>query len=420
MTILLLYATPDTLHFQVRKDRVVAAGKYGRLGTAGAFFEIQRAGEEPYTESTGAIDHRAALRRLVEYLQRNQHILAIDDILAVIHRIPQGGRSFGTSVRLDHAAAARLEAMLRAHHALPAIAQVVRAALNQLPNAHHVGVVGSGIYQYLPDAHHTLATSPELRKSFAHAVGGEDGLWHEAAYQAALELVGAKRPLRAVSIHIEDQVTVTALRAGRALATTSGVGATASIPGLHSAGAVAPDTALSIAEALDTETWRVAELLAERSGLAGMTGRSSYAQIEVAARAGDAACIEALMLLAYRIAFVTAGMSAAIGAPELIVFSGDGASWTIIEETCRRLPGVNLRAGKAKPGAIVSAPGSRAAVVWVEHTLDEALVRLAAPHLPTGVGRVRRKTTSSQRREVPKHPKKRTRRRARVTITRKR
>ncbi len=420
MTILLLYATPDTLHFQLRKDRVVAAGKYGRLGTAGAFFEIQRAGEEPYTESTGVIDHRVALRRLVEYLQRNQHILAIDNILAVIHRIPQGGRAFGTSVRLDHAAAARLEGILRAHHALPAIAQVVRAALSQLPNAHHVGVVGSGIYQYIPDAHHALAAPPVLRRSFAHTPGGEDGLWHEAAYQAALEILGVKRPLRAVSIHIDQQVTVTALRAGRALATTSGVGATASIPGLRSSGAIAPDATLSIAEALDTETWRVAELLAERSGLAGMTGKSSYAQIEAAARAGDARCVEALMLLSYRIAFVTAGMSAAIGTPELLVFSGDGASWTIVEETCRRLPGVSLRAGKAKPGAVLSAPGSRTAVVWVEHTLDEALVLLARPHLPAGVGRARQKATIGQRREAPKPPQKRGRRRVRVSITRKR
>ena len=371
MIILLLYATPDTLHFQIRKGRIMAAGKYGRLGTPGAFFEIQRAGEEPYSESTGRIDHRAALRRLVDYLQRNRHILSIDDIIAVVHRIPRGGRAFGASVRLDHGAASRLDGILRAHPA----SLTVRAALHQLPNARHIGIVATGIYRDVPEEHCAPAVHPDLRRAFG---AGEDGIWHEAAYQEALALLKARRAPRAVSVHISDRVTVTALLAGRAIASSASMG-------LRSAGMVDPETMLAVAERLDTETWRVAELLSERSGLAAMTGKDGYAQIEVGARAGDARCVEALAIFAYRIAFVVAGMTAAIGAPELIVFSGDGASWTIIEEVCRRLPGVRLR--KRRPG-VLSAPRSPA-VVWVDQSLDEALLRLARPHLPARAGRRR-------------------------------
>lgn len=403
MTLLLLYATPDALLFQLRKDRIVAAGKYSRLNRADGVFEIQRAGEEPYSESTGNIDHRAALRKLVEYLQRNRHILAIDDILAVVHRIPHGGRAFGTTMRLNHDTAERLERLLRAHRSLPVVANVVRAALHQLPHAQHIGVVETGIYRDLPSEHHAFAAHPDMRRAFERNAQLGDGALHEAAYQAALRLIKAPRPLRAVSVRIDASVSVTALHAGRALAT--GIGASANIPGLTGSGAVDPSALLTTAEALDTETWRVAELLAERSGLAAMTGKSSYAEIETGARAGDARCIEALAIFSYRIAFTVAGMTAAIGVPELLVFSGDGASHLLIEDICRRLPDVRLRAGKHHHNSVLSAPRSRTAVVWIEQSLDDALCALAQPLItrPT----VSAKTTPHKPKKSRKHKRSR-------------
>jgi acetate kinase len=384
--------------FQLRKDRIVAAGKYSRLNRADGVFEIQRAGEEPYSESTGNIDHRVALRKLVEYLQRNRHILAIDDILAVVHRIPHGGRAFGTTMRLNHDTAARLERLLRAHRSLPAAAQIARAALNQLPNAHHIGVVETGIYRDLPLEHHSLAAHPDLRRAFDDALRG-DGMIHEAAYQAALRIVKADHPFRAVSVHVGPTVSVTALHAGRAVAT--GLGASASIPGLTGSGAIDPAALLSAAEALDTETWRVAELLAERSGIAAMTGKKTYAEIEAGARAGDARCVEALAVLSYRIAFVVAGMTAAIGVPEMLVFSGEGASFILIEDICRRLPSVQLGA-KRSANTMLSSPRSQTRVAWVEQTSDEAMLELARPFLPKRGVLTSKKKPAKKAKRTPK------------------
>lgn len=144
------------------------------------------------------------------------------------------------------------------------------------------------------------------------------------------------------------------------------------LPGLHTAGALPPSVPLAFVERLHRDPRVIGRYFDLRSGIGAMAGgKSSYSEITDGATAHDRSCLRALSFLSRKVAASVAGIVPDIGGVDLIVFSGEGSSWMVREDICRRLAhlGVVLDEGGLRRtggvGGLHSARSSRVKVMTV-------------------------------------------------------
>jgi acetate kinase len=304
------------------------------------------------------------LRNLIDYLQRNALISTLNEIELVVHQVPHGGKYRG-AMPVDDALIAELR-----HFSQNQVAALdaLHACLHQLP-CWHVAVFDNSFTSTLPDETATYA----LPKRIRHQIGrrtGHHGLVHKGAYLAACKLVKRKSK-RVISIHIDEQVSVLALLDGVA------IDGGEALPGLHNAGAIDPLLALHLQQSLRSTPQQIAKLLQHRSGLASLSGKKGYSEMVAAARQGERESVEALLVLTARIAQAAAGVTAALGGVDMIIFSGSGALPSIRQDICERLSYLGVRAPSTNRMTGVLAKGRRLVVaVQVRHEdllLQEAM-----------------------------------------------
>jgi acetate kinase len=363
-------ASAHALQFELYKKRRIAYGSVTRIGTHGTSFKITVDGEN-YTESVRHTTHRQALLAIIDHLHRNSHINTLRDITLVIHRFMHGGTEFAQSTVLLQQHLQRLYTISHLAPENPASIAVVHASLSQLPSAKQVALFDTAFGALLPLEAQEYPLAPVLRERFGLRRYAYQGILHEGAYARALELVKRKRSV--VSVVIDDEVSVVGLRDDIIYETTSGFTKAEGLPGLHSSGSLDPRIPLHLATHLHMSPGHVDAVLSTKSGIAAMAGVTTYAELFAAAKKKKNSAIEALMLLAYRIAQAIAGMSASIGTIDMIVFSGKGSNWMLREEICRRLSHFGVRIGKKQDG-IISTPRSKIVVVQVSLTEPEAMI----------------------------------------------
>lgn len=350
----MLQGSEGVLRFQLRsRGRRVADGQVSRIGNAAAFFEVTT-DSEPYTEAVRHGSHRDSLVGIIDYLHRNGYLDAILSIHTVVHRVPATMGHPTRAMAVDRGSIASLHPLATLSPDAYAAVSTLDSALRTLPSATHIVVFTAAPYAGL--LAHTLPLS--LRAATVSAPVHDD-LAHAAALDAAYahaRRVPRRMVHRAVSVHIGETASVTAFLDGVVVDTTDG--SPGALPGLHDAGALPAHIVSSLRQSIRQD-----------AGLAAMTGRDSYADILAGARAGDIMCVRALMLLASRVAYAVAGMTAALGGLDTLVFSGNGASWPVREEACRRLAhfGVVLDSHAARHDiGVCSAPRSRVLVLGVD------------------------------------------------------
>jgi acetate kinase len=376
---LLLWHTATMLRFELYSTRLLAQGSISRIGTHAAYFEIIT-DDEPYSESVQHSTHRHALRYLLNYLHRNMLIASLSDVETVIHRISHGGTLFSQTTLLRHDDIAKLHSIAHLSTDGAAAAIAVRAAMSQLPSR-HIGVFDTACTALMPPEATSYALPPIITRKFGVRRYGYGGILHQAAYDAVVTPSIAKRARRVVSILIEKDVSVTAFLNGTACQTSGGFTQADGLPGLSRSGSVDPRIPLHLATHLRLDARQVDKLLSSKSGFAGISGKSSYDEIVAGAKRREPACIAALMLLTHTVAESAASMTAALGGIDLIIFSGEGASWLIVEDICKRLSYFGISLGKRKEG-IITTPRSRVAVAVVDVSEPDALLAQARPFLP--------------------------------------
>lgn len=352
--------------------RVLARGQFFRLGTPAAYVEITT-DSEPFTESLRHPTHKHAVRYLIDYLHRNSHIRALRDIDRVVHRIPHGGTAFRATVLLTRDATKRIAAAEHLSPDMPAALATLRCAMNAL-GGQHIGVFDTACTASLPPEAAQYALPKLITERFGLRRYGFAGILHQGTLEAGLRVTGSKRPRRAVTVVIDDAVSVVGYVDGAARETTSGFTLAEGLPGLHRSGSLDPRIPLYLATHLRATAPQIDALFTTHSGIANLAGKKTYDELLSGAQSGDEKCVDALMLLSYRIAQAIAGMTASLGGIDLIVFSGGGASWAVREEVCRRLSHFGVRLGKSrKPLGVVSAPRSRVLVVGVNVQEEDVL-----------------------------------------------
>jgi len=240
---------------------------------------------------------------------------------AVAHRIVRVPDEWEAVTLLDDRARTQLgvvggDAPLHDAPALRAAAAIAQS----VPGIPQYAVADGAFHRTLSPAAYTYAIPRELtrrglRRRGFHGLSHEYAA-HRAAYEAQRDVVHA----RIVTLHLGGGSSLCAVRDGASIDTTMGFTPLEGIPMATRSGSVDPGLLLHLLQE-GTTAGELAEMLERRSGLLGISGRSSDVR-ELLAASGDADAQLALEVLVWRTKAALGAMLAVLGGADLLAFTG--------------------------------------------------------------------------------------------------
>jgi len=243
---------------------------------------------------------------------------------AVGHRIVHGGTEFTGPVLIDARVRRRLEALtdlapLHQPKSLRGLELVTRL----LPAIPAVACFDTAFHAHIPSAASTYALPPQWRLRWDLRRFGFHGLSHAYASRRAAELTGRDlQELRTVTCHLGAGASLAAVKGGVSVDTTMGFTPLEGLVMATRSGSVDPGLLLWLEEHVGMPPSELATTLEHRSGLLGICGSSDMRVILQAEQDGDENAALAIGVYLHRLRAGIAGMAAAMGGLDTLVFTG--------------------------------------------------------------------------------------------------
>jgi acetate kinase len=269
-------------------------------------------------ELPASTDHAAALNGVLSALAERG--IAIENIAACGHRIVHGGTRFVAPMiidgsNLDELNALRSLAPLHNRYGLDAIDAMRSAA----PALSQVACFDTAFHATMPDTASRFALPDEFHDAGFRRFGFH-GLNFEHVTAVLAGQGGGKAPPRLLIFHLGNGCSIAAVRDGRSVATTMGYSTLDGLVMGTRCGAIDPGLLLALQRDRGLTVEALEELLYRRSGLLGLSGRSS--DMRELERIDDAACRRAIEHFCYWAARHAGSLVVALGGLDAIAFTG--------------------------------------------------------------------------------------------------
>ncbi|MEY2459531.1 MAG: acetate kinase [Acidimicrobiaceae bacterium] len=242
---------------------------------------------------------------------------------AVGHRVVHGGVLFTEPVVVDDAsreAIASLTSLAPLHQ--PRALAGIDAARQALPDVPAVACFDTAFHASLPSAASTYAVPAMWREQWGVRRFGFHGLSHRWASRRAAELL--HRPLASLAIvtcHLGAGASLCAVDGGRSVDTTMGFTPLEGLVMATRSGTVDPGLVLwLLRNGLSID--EVNRGLEHEGGLLALAGTGDMRALLAARAAGDQAATGAFDVYVHRLCREVAGMTAALGRLDALVFTG--------------------------------------------------------------------------------------------------
>ena len=247
------------------------------------------------------------------------------EILAVGHRVVQGGAVFSESVVLDGAKIDQVDelaAMAPLHNHAHALG--MREATKAWPDAVQVAVFDTAFHATMPPKAYLFAMPYELYEKLALRKYGFHGTSHRFVSARAAEALG--RPLgeiRMITAHLGNGCSLAAIKDGKVVDTTMGLTPLDGLMMGTRSGATDPSVFDYLERKLGWSASRTVQVMNKESGLLGISGLSQDMRTLVAARAeGHEGAKLAIEMFVYRLAKLIASFTIPLGGLDALVFTG--------------------------------------------------------------------------------------------------
>jgi acetate kinase len=349
-------------------------GKFDRLGSDRASFEVQTYGDQQELAPIGAADHKRSVTHLLDWLDQRHDL---GSFIAIGHRIVHGGPRYRQPEPIDAAMLTELRRLSDyAPEHLPAEIAMIEACEERLPQLVQVACFDTAFHRDLPAVARLLAIPRRLSDAGVERYG-----FHGLSYTYLLEhlrtTVGPEAANgRVILAHLGNGASLAAVKDGKSIDTTMGFTPAAGIPMSTRAGDLDPGLVLYLAKLEGMDASAFDRMVNHQSGLLGVSGTSSDVRDLLAREADDPQAAEAVALFCYRIAKTIGAFAVALGGLDILVFSGgigENAAG-IRERVCATLGflGITLDPTRNAEGAPLISTGPVA--VRVIPTDEEAVV----------------------------------------------
>jgi len=379
--ILVLNSGSSSLKFQLLEmpeEKVVCEGMAERIGAEAGRLKLQ-AGGKAHEEDLGLVTHKGALERIAELL-RDPAVGGIrsgTDLAAVGHRVVHGGDRFSSTTQVSEAVKKQIQDLSRLAplHNPPNLEGILLAE-TLFPGAIQVAVFDTAFHQTIPLKARKYAIPNALFRDHGVQVYGFHGTSHKYVYEQVAPRMG--KEARIVSLHLGNGCSATAIRDGKSIDHSLGFTPSNGLIMGSRSGDIDHGIIFFLVETLGYSLGEVNELLTKESGLLGLTGYTDFRDIQQGAEQGEANCVLAMEMAAYRIRkYIGAYAAAMNGLDGLIFTAGIGEhSSALRKAVCQEMEyfGIHLDPEKNEhPGSgvqAVHAADSRVQI-WVVPTDEE-------------------------------------------------
>jgi acetate kinase len=301
----------------------LASGLVERIGEASGHARHKAAGADRVEQTLPIPDHTAGFAVMLAAFAASGPQLSTANLVAVGHRVVQGGSIFQGPTVIDDEVLAQISALsdLAPLHN-PAHVQGINAARAQFPDVPHVAVFDTSFHQTMPAEAYTYAIDTALAAEYGIRRYGAHGSSHKFVSEAAAEFLG--RPLaelKTIVLHLGNGASACAVDGGVSIDTSMGLTPLQGLVMGTRSGDIDPAVLFHLHRKAGMSIEELDVLLNKKSGMLGLTGNGDMRDVEDAAIAGDAVAQAALDVYYHRIRGYVGNYIAQLGGLDVIVFT---------------------------------------------------------------------------------------------------
>jgi len=325
--ILVLNSGSSSIKFQLfdmANKSPLASGMVEQIGETTSQAKLSVASGNTYQEVRPIPDHAAALAVMNGLFVESQTLSSLRELDAIGHRVVHGGEYFSGPVRINEDVLAKIKSLspLAPLHN-PAHVVGIETAIKESGGVPQVAVFDTAFHRTLPQHAYMYALPYSLYESLHVRRYGFHGTSHHFVSKAAATHLGISyENFNAISLHLGNGASATAISQGQSIDTSMGL---SPLEGLIM-GTRSGDMDPAILFYLHREKgYTVAELDAlvnKQSGLKGICGNNDMREIGQMMEQGDEKAILAFDMFAYRIKKYIGAYSAALGRVDALIFTG--------------------------------------------------------------------------------------------------
>jgi len=322
--ILVINNGSSSLKFSVlnpESEKLLATGLAERLGTEQACLSITDLEGQKRKEEIQHADHRKALLRIIDILEKTGPF----SVKAVGHRVVHGGEDFREAAVITEKILLRIEelAELAPLHN-PSAAQGIRIARELFPGKPQIAVFDTAFHQTLPPHAFHYAIPYEYYEKYRFRKYGFHGTSHHfVGLQGAKILQKPFDQTQLISAHLGNGCSATAIRGGHSVDTTMGLTPLEGLVMGTRSGDVDPNLPMFLQEKEKLRLYEITDILTRKSGLLGLSGVSQdMRSIIAAANEGNHRANLAIEVFCYRLARAILALSASLSSIDALIFTG--------------------------------------------------------------------------------------------------
>lgn len=347
------------------------AGRIDSMQRGPSFVIKDSAGHQMAAHAWGegaAIDHAAALRHVIGWLQAN---LSGTKLVAAGHRVVLGGARYTSPVLVDAEVLDHLDslvAMVPSHQRFNLAA--IRDFAQAFPGLPQVACFDSSFHRTMPEVAQTYALPKEVRDA---------GVRHWGYHGISCDYISRQLPKfapqaqRVIVAHLGGGASLCAMQDGRSIETTMGFSSLSGLPMATRSGDIPPGALFYLLRSQRFDVAALEKMLYERSGLLGLSGISS--DMRVLQESADPQAAAAIDHFVYAMMKTIGAYTAVLGGLDALVFTaGIGENSALLRAAlCSQLAwlGVKLEESANSSGGPRISTAESAVSVWVIPTDEE-------------------------------------------------
>jgi len=322
-TVLVINSGSSSIKYQLvdpDTGEALASGLVERIGEGRGSLTHNYDGKK-VTEDDPVPNHGAGLRRVIELCNEVGPNLSEAGIVAVGHRVVQGGAYFDSATVIDDDVVERITELIPLgplHN--PANLKGIEVARELLPDVPHVAVFDTAFFRGLPKAAATYALDREIARKYQIRRYGAHGTSHQFVSRLVSDHLG-RNDLKQIVLHLGNGASASAVVAGHAVDTSMGLTPLEGLVMGTRTGDIDPAVVFHLRRVAGFEIDKIDDIFNKRSGLKGLCGHNDMREVQAAADAGDPEAVLALEVYAHRLRKYIGAYAAVMGGLDVLTFT---------------------------------------------------------------------------------------------------
>ena len=386
-TVLVINSGSSSIKYQLvdpDSGASLASGLVERIGEETGAITHKHDGEK-FELSEPVPDHGFGLAEVLRIFAEQGPDLDEANIVAVGHRVVQGGHYFSGPALVDDDVVAKIEELVPLgplHN--PAHLKGIEVARRLLPDVPHVTVFDTAFFQNLPEEAARYGLNREIADKYSIRRYGAHGTSHHFVSGEVSALLG-RDDLKQIVLHLGNGASASAVVAGRAVETSMGLTPLEGLVMGGRTGDIDPAAVFHLVRVAGMSIDEIDHLFNRESGMKGLTGQQDMREVWKLVDAGDQNARDAIDVYVHRLLKYVGAYTAVMGGVDAITFTaGIGENDARLRaELCRRLDYLGVRinaeanAARSPEPVTISTPESSVVITVFPTNEELAIARQA-------------------------------------------